>query len=74
MEKHTLNILASLEIGDTRGFAGYCGNQLLAYDVPIMGGDGSRRFFCLEDQCKMKGTIGTAGLGNVTRHLGLEIR
>lgn len=47
MEKHTLNILASLEIGDTRGFAGYCGNQLLAYDVQSMGGDGVEKILLL---------------------------
>ena len=30
---HTLNVLTSLDIGDTSGFAGYCGRQLLAYEA-----------------------------------------
>ena len=72
-DEHTLDVLTSLEIGKTGGFAGYYGNHLSAYDVYSVGGDVAEKIVVLGNQCTME-NIGTARVGNVTRHLGLEIR
>ncbi len=45
--EHTLNVLTSLEIGDTSGFAGCCVGPSLVYDVQSVEAHGIEKFFVL---------------------------
>lgn len=46
-DEHTFDVLTSHEIGNTGGFTGYCGTQLLASDVQGVEADGVERILVL---------------------------
>ena len=73
--EHTLNVLTSPNIGDTRGFARYYQQPLSARDVPSVGGHGSeKKLSMLGIPMQDDGNHWHRWVGNVTRHLSLEIR
>lgn len=55
-DERTLNVLASLKIGDTSGFARYCGNQLLANGVQCVGDDEVEKILVLGRSMQDDGT------------------
>lgn len=55
-DERTLNALTSLKIGDTSGFARYCGIQPLANGVQRVGDDGVEKILVLGRSMQDDGT------------------